>query len=366
MQQGMRASLPATRGRRQESIVQKKILMAAVGLLAAGNGLAQDVPTRLEACAAVADDRERLSCYDRIARGEPVPEQEQAAAAASPQPAPEVLAAEAAATSPDAPGPSFLSRYWELDPADKRGVFHFRPHRENYLVATYNDSPNVEPYRPFRTAARGGGLSNAELKFQLGFKLKLAENPMNLPLDVWFGYTQSSFWQANNREASSPFRETNYQPEVMAVLPLNLNLLGVRLRFLNAGFVHESNGQGAGLSRSWNRTYLQAGFERGNFTLLARAWDRVDENREEDDNPDIERFLGHGDLVGTWRGGGHEVSLLTRYNFGSDKGALQVGWAFPVAPRLKGYVQYFTGYGHTLIDYNAYQRVLGLGVLVTY
>jgi phospholipase A1 len=339
---------------------------ALISLLAMSRAMAQDVPTRLEACAALADDRERLSCYDRIARGAPVPEQERAAAAASPQPEPEQLAANAPASASGSADASYLSRYWELDPADKRGPFHFRPHRENYLVATYNDSPNTRPYRPFRAAGAAGGLSNAELKFQLGFKLKMLENPGALPFDLWFGYTQISYWQAENREASSPFRETNYQPEVMAVLPLNVDLLGLKLRFLNAGFVHESNGQGSLLSRSWNRSYLQAGFERGNFSLLARVWKRVNESAAEDDNPDIVNYMGRGDLVGTWRSNGHEVSVLSRYNFSTDKGALQVGWAFPLAPRLKGYLQYFTGYGHSLIDYNAYQRVFGLGVLVTY
>lgn len=347
--------------------MKKKLLCGALaGLFASACAWSQEVPTRLEACAAIADDRERLSCYDRLARGEPVPEQERAAAAVSPQPESPALAASTAAESGGERDVSYLSRYWELDAEDKRGIFHFRPHRENYLIATYNDSPNVEPYRPLRLPGRGGGLANAELKFQIGFKLKIAENPANLPVDFWFGYTQTSYWQANNREASSPFRETNYQPEVMAVVPLNLDLLGLKLRFINAGFVHESNGQGSVLSRSWNRSYLQAGFERGNFSLLARAWKRVNESADEDDNPDIVDYMGRGDLVGTWRSNGHEVSLLTRYNFSTDKGAVQIGWAFPLAPRLKGYVQYFTGYGHSLIDYNAHQRVMGLGVLVTY
>lgn len=44
------------------------------------------------------------------------------------------------------------------------------------------------------------------------------------------------------------------------------------------------------------------------------------------------------------------------------KGAVQLGWAFPLAEHLHGYVQYFSGYGYTLIDYNDFQRVLGLGV----
>lgn len=56
----------------------------------------------------------------------------------------------------------------------------------------------------------------------------------------------------------------------MAVLPANLDVLGLRMRFLNLGLVHESNGQTPTLSRSWNRAYVQAEFERGNFTLMGR------------------------------------------------------------------------------------------------
>lgn len=205
-----------------------------------------------------------------------------------------------------------------------------------------------------------------ELKFQLGFKLKLAENPAGLPIDFWFAYTQLSFWQAENRQASSPFRETNYQPEVMAVVPLNLDVAGLKLRFANMGFIHESNGKTTPLSRSWNRSYLQLGFAHSDFSLLARIWKRLNESRLEDDNPDIVDYMGHGDVVGTWRSGGHELSFLTRYNFSTEKGALQVSWAFPLAQNLKGYMQYFTGYGHSLIDYNGKEHVIGLGFLVTY
>ena len=339
------------------------LIVAATGLLAiASEVFAQALPEGIEACSVIAADAERLACYDRI-YGRNTPPVPASTGRALPESDGRPRQDEAASLPGDS---SRMSRHWELDPASKQGIFNFRPHRENYLVATYNSHPNEIPYRPFRLFDPDADLAHGELAFQLGFKLKVAENPGNLPLDLWFGYTQRSFWQAGNREASSPFRETNYEPELMAVIPTDLNLLGLKLRFLNLGFVHQSNGGGSTLSRSWNRIYLQAGLERSDVQLLARVWKRIHEDANEDDNPRIADYMGHGDLAASYRWRSHEFSLLTRYNFNTDKGAAQLGWTFPVNSRLKGYIQYFSGYGYTLIDYNAYQRVWGLGVLVTY
>ena len=341
------------------------VLLFAVSMSSSAG--AEDIDSRggLEACGALRDDSARLACYDAAIRR---------ASAASRRVAEAAAASATTMTAVAEPRPSpaadhSLSRHWELDAKHKRGTFQFVPHRDNYLIATYNHSPNEAPYGPFRALAtdgNGDGLSHSELAFQLGFKLKLAERPSGLPVDLWFGYTQRSFWQASNRKASSPFRETNYEPEIMAVTPMDQDVLGMKLRFLSFGLVHQSNGQASTLSRSWNRAYVEAGLERDNFTLLARLWKRLPEQESDDDNPDITKYMGHGDLVGTYRHGGHELSLMARYNPESHKGAMQAGWAFPINSRLKGYVQYFSGYGHTLIDYNAKQKVLGAGVLITY
>ncbi len=344
----------------------------------------------LSGCARIPDGARRLACYDRLAGVSPAdgastsartaaggaigpaiaPAAVPAAASVADVPAAAsvaVVAPEVEASldlSPEKTRGFSLADHWELDQAHRRGIFNFRPHNVNYLMVTRTAHPNNEPYRPFRDIADlTTDLSHSELVFQLGFKTKLVETAFDKPVDVWFGYTQNSFWQAGNRQASSPFRETNYQPELMVVTPLNVNLLGMHASFLNLGAVHQSNGQAGSLSRSWNRVYAQVGLERAGFTVLGRVWKRINEAAADDNNPAIVDYLGRGDLSVTYRSNGHDYSALLRRNFQTQRGAVQLSWAFPLAGHFKGYAQYFSGYGQSLIDYNYYQNVVGLGLL---
>jgi len=342
----------------------------------------------LTGCVNIADDLQRLACYDRLARANTgVP---QAASMASAPPASSAVpgangtqATAAVVVVPAKPAESpikavadaaaqpvsgfSLADYWELDAAHKRGVFNFRPHTPTYLIATRTAHPNDAPYRPFRDISDlGTGLAHSELVFQLGFKLKLIENAFDKPVDLWFGYTQNSFWQASNHKASSPFRETNYQPELMLVTPLNFNVLGMHARLFNLGIVHQSNGQSSTLSRSWNRVYAQVGLERDGWTVLGRVWKRINESAPDDDNRDIVDYMGRGDLNVTYRHEGKDYSALVRHNFSTGRGAVQLGYAWPLVGHFKGYAQLFSGYGQSMIDYNYYQNVAGIGLLGTF
>jgi phospholipase A1 len=318
-----------------------------------------------EGCSSIPADAERLACYDRVS-GRSQPE-----AASLP---PEAAKAEPAPVVPpiaqSAPEPqllSALSRHWELDKEAKQGAFLFRPHHPNYfLPIKYSSAPNSTPFQDTFTQP-DLGLDSIETELQLSFKIKGMEGVFGHDnIDLWFGYTITSFWQAYNSTISSPFRETNYEPEAMLVFRTNYGIGDFRGRFINLGLVHQSNGQSGGLSRSWNRVYTQFGFERGNLALLVRPWLRLPEIDGSDDNPDIEDYMGHGDLLAVYRKGRNAYSLLLRDNFKSDNhGALKLNWSFPLYGRLKGYVQYFNGYGESLIDYNHRQQSFGLGVSLT-
>jgi phospholipase A1 len=153
----------------------------------------------------------------------------------------------------------------------------------------------------------------------------------------------------------------------MYVIPTRGEVLGLKWRMLNLGLVHQSNGRAEPLSRSWNRVYAQFGFERGNFALLLKPWYRFDEEPPDDDNPQISDYVGRGEVLAIYKWGRQEFSARWRNNFQThdNRGSILLDWSFPLVGKLKGYAQFFNGYGETLLDYNHSQTTFGLGILLT-
>jgi phospholipase A1 len=258
---------------------------------------------------------------------------------------------------------SAVERRREEEQALAHSRWAILPHKPNYILPyTYNDTPS-QPANPDAPQ-----FDNAEAKFQISFKLPLWERMFGSNADLYFAYTQISFWQIYNTENSSPFRDTNYEPEGVVVLHTDYDLLGFKNRQLAFGLVHQSNGRGADvLSRSWNRVYAAGTLERGNFASSLKLWYRIPEDEENDDNPDIEDYLGNGEFRAGFGWRNHVFAMMLRNNLQSDhnRGAVELGWSFPLLPKLKGYVQYFYGYGESLIDYDHKNNRIGVGVLLS-
>ncbi len=199
-----------------------------------------------------------------------------------------------------------LSRLYDLDSNDGYGILTLRAHRPNYIMPVWqNTKRNKTPHTPSRAKdlLYDGDMNSTEAKFQISFKTKLWEDVLGTRSDIWFGYTQQSYWQVYNRARSSPFRGSNYEPEIFITQPVTYNLpLNGKLRMLGVGGVHQSNGEDDPLSRSWNRVYAMAGMEWGKLTVIPRIWYRVPERKKsDDDNPDISRYMGYGDLQLTYQ-----------------------------------------------------------------
>jgi phospholipase A1 len=237
------------------------------------------------------------------------------------------------------------------------------------LPLNWTDRVNATPGAPSpdHTVTDPLVLRPLEVKYQLSLKAKLWERPLNLPGTIWGGYTQSSRWQVYNGAESRPFRETNYEPELIYAWPLDHQLLGWRLRLVSVALSHQSNGRSLPLSRSWNRWIGEAAFERGDWTMQIRPWWRISEAAGDDDNPDIGDYMGRSEVLFTGKLGGGIVALQLRHSLrggSGSRGSAQLEWSVPIDGALHVYTQWFTGYGESMIDYNHKQNKLGLGISI--
>ena len=87
----------------------------------------------------------------------------------------------------------------------------------------------------------------------------------------------------------------------------------------------------------------------------------------DDDNPDIENYMGRGDVSIVHTRGDQIFSLMARHSLrgGDDsRGALQFDWGFPLTSHLHGHLQLFSGYGESMLDYDHKATYVGFGISV--
>jgi hypothetical protein len=367
-----------------------RFLLFAVAAALPAAAVANDAALQ---CTLLQDNALRLACYDKVFAAQLPPEQPLSEHEADGKPQLDVvqsvrqsmgnkettlvfdtpegqaepsqeLADAAAAYTP-------LSQMYDLDANDPHGILTVREHNPMYLMPVwYNSSPNYAPSSPTRGAAsqeRFSDQKRIETKMQVSFKSKIAEDLFKSRADLWFGYTQKSDWQIYNQgRRSAPFRNTDYEPEIFITQPVKAQLpWGGRLRMLGVGFAHQSNGQSRPESRSWNKVYAMAGMEWGKLTVIPRVWMRLfDSSGEDNDNPDLTKYLGDGDVKLQYRlNDKHNFSTTLRYNPKSGYGAAEAAYTFPIKGKLQGVVRGFHGYGESLIDYNHKQSGIGFGLM---
>jgi len=230
--------------------------------------------------------------------------------------------------------------------------FNLYPYKENYLLPFSYDTKKRDDRKQIET------------KFQLSVKKPISHNFLGFNETLYFGYTHTSWWQLY--DDSSPFRETNYKPEIFLTVPYGKSDK-TSLKGFKFGLLHESNGQKEPESRSWNRLYLESYFQVGNLFVMPRAWYRLPEKEEDDDNPDILNYLGYGDVTLVYPYKKHTFKLLLRNNLRfnkENKGFAQADWTFPFfgSKNTFGYIQLSSGYGDSLIDYDKEINRISFGI----
>ena len=252
----------------------------------------------------------------------------------------------------------------------------------SYSASKYrriNSGTHYNNYTPEQMDKYGYYEKNMEAEFQLSFKKPLSYDFFGFNESINFAYTQKVWWAVYSEKESAPFRESNYMPEFFVTVPTSDVVDDASgLKATKFGFIHESNGQDGYRSRSWNRLYLAGLWQWNNFFLTTRAWYRFSEdekyegyydgavnpdsgkhepNDKGDDNPNIENYLGYGDLKLSYLYGDAQMNALLRYNFGSggtNRGAVDFSCSYPFfnSKNTFWYVKFFNGYGESLIEYD--------------
>lgn len=224
-----------------------------------------------------------------------------------------------------------------------------------------------DDFRIFRHKPIYFAYSNPLTKVQLSFRSSLVET-----WPIFFGYTQVIFWKLG--EESKPFLDATYNPEFF----YRIQVKNRTLKSFDIGFwEHNSNGKASFVSRSFDQAYLKANyaFEFKNWLLTTTAKVSYIYNNDET-NADILNYIGPLDL---------QVNLIQLYSGIVDKSVLSLsmhpggkwadhwengGYELSYSFRLGGvklvpsfYLQYFRGYGETLLTYNTNEEQFRAGLL---
>ena len=108
---------------------------------------------------------------------------------------------------------SAIDRRLAIEGATEIVPFVLTPHKPNYIIYTYNFKDYQEP-RTDQSSADQGSNKNSEVDFQVSLKFPVWRNMFNTKTHLFAAYTNRSFWQVFDHDDSSPFRETDHEPEL--------------------------------------------------------------------------------------------------------------------------------------------------------
>jgi phospholipase A1 len=242
------------------------------------------------------------------------------------------------------------------------------------------------------------GNNNAQIKFQISMKVQVLEpNLYVLKYDIfpaYVSYSQKSLWNVGQK--SQPFEESNYNPEFFLDYSVNFAILN---RFKLGSIVispieHESNGLAGIQSRSWNRQYVLIRFvleskEKLEITnsflpdkalLYVKFWYASSYSDEDTylqsigNNNKFLDYMGYGEIgisVRNFLWGGslkdHQLDLKTLIFQNVNK----YSYEFEFRQQLPNinfalYMQYWYGYGETLLRFDQFGHRGFVGLSFSY
>jgi phospholipase A1 len=243
--------------------------------------------------------------------------------------------------------------------------FGLKPHKVNYILPFAYREGSYKSYVPT------DDYRNIEGELQVSLKLYLGTGLFGLNESYYLAYSHQAFWQIYSE--SSPFRETNYNPEGFVEFPIKDSFLN--MKSIRVGLAHTSNGQGTNenvvyatpadnpgnRSRNLNYIYSEVAFQHDTLLSEFRLTSPFPGTQSDKDNPDIMDYLGYASLKFNYFNGKHMFTLMGRRNFSTGYGAVESTYSYPLIEDAYFYIKIFSGYGESLIDYNNYITKFSVG-----
>jgi phospholipase A1 len=232
----------------------------------------------------------------------------------------------------------------------------FGMYKDNYIITGVPTNGAINKY-------------TADCKFQISVSQRLTKTVLPFTTSMMLTYTQKSFWEIYRK--SAPFGDSNYNPGLAFVKPVirNNQLKGVAVLALE----HESNGKDSLESRSWNYLTLSGVyFFNACFSVQAKVWAGILEQPDEDygsvGNPDLYKYRGYGLIALNYRSLNDKLwvsaVLNPRSKFGRFNTQVELNIKLNVKSNQYFFVQWYNGYGESLLDYNKYTSMLRMGICI--
>lgn len=203
---------------------------------------------------------------------------------------------------------------------------------------------------------------DSDAKFQVSIRQRLTSSILPFKSYLYLTYTQVAFWDVF--QESFPFRDLNFNPTIGIGRSLvhNNRYIGM----LAVQFEHESNGKDEDKSRSWNKisfmTYLA--LDRM-WSIQAKVWIPIVDG---ENNPDLVKYKGWGFFASNYRFDNRwSMGMIVTKRGGVN---LNANVTFNVAYKpFKNsnqhlFVEYYNGYGESLLEYNQFRQRLRLGFVI--
>jgi phospholipase A1/A2 len=233
---------------------------------------------------------------------------------------------------------------------------------------------NISIYEPIYFLV---GTDPEKSKLQISFKYRFFNPEGSLTtrfpwmLGFHFGYTQTSFWDL--KEASAPFEDNSYKPELFFVTPnIKPRLSWMDGFFIQTGFQHESNGRDGDSSRSTNFLYIRpitifhnSGNQSG-LLLAVKTWAYTYNSGK---NRDLKEYRGYFELESKF-GKADGWVLGSTLRWASKGPSITMDLTYPIDKILREnldfyfQVQYANVLAESLLDYRQRTKALRLGIAI--